>query len=321
MTKYLNAKHGIEIETEGITVQLLVGTGDPSVNGNNASVGSIYLRGDYPGGTYLKYGESNLDWALQVSSDTLVSVSGTLQAQIDSLTMTSGISGTSTFIELTDTPESYSSASGKYPRVSEDSQSIYFDYIHIDVSSPQAPLIPETAVSGTYFVNFEAGRLLIGATGNKPDLVYLGPIGGLAFADKAEESCYGSFKIPYSWNTNSDIKMRINFMNDIAQVGTKVCSWKLDFHTYSPGDFYFSKTTSTADFTFTFPSDCVEGMFHTHDLILPYNDIDNPLSRGDIITFRFYRDGISLTDTLVGDAVLLTLMMEAQVGQHILGGG
>lgn len=320
MTRYLNAKHGIEIESADGTVQLLIGTGNPALLGRAAEIGSIYLRSDAPGGTYFKFAESDTSWSLQMSESSLGVVSGTLQAQIDNIVTISGSPvGPATFLGLTDTPSTYTDNTGKYPRVADDGQSLYFDYVQVDVSSPEAPLIPETAVSGTYFVNFEAGRLLIGATGAKPDLVYLGPIGGLAFADKAEESCYGSFKIPYSWNTNSDIKMRINFMNDLGQSGVKTCSWKMDFHTYAPGDVYGSKTTSTADFTYTFPTDCAEGTFHTHNLVLPYNDIYNPLSRGDILTFRFYRDGLAPADTLVGDTVLLALMVEAQVGQHTLG--
>lgn len=227
--------------------------------------------------------------------------------------------GSDNFLELDDSPATYSGAAGRYPRVNDSGTGLEFDYIEFDTSSNEAPLIPETAVSGTYLVNFEGGRLLVGATGNKPDLVYNGPVAGLAFSDKSIESCYGSFKIPPAWNTDSDIKVKINFMNDDSQSGAKVCSWRMEYHSYAPGDQYSSKTSTVVDIDYTFPANAPAGTFWAHELFMDSNDVNNDLERGDIVTFRFYRDGADSLDTMTGDCVLITLMIELQTGQHIVG--
>ena len=222
-----------------------------------------------------------------------------------------------TLIDLLDTPTTYAGEAGKYVVVSDAEDSVLFEHWEWD---PTSELIPETAISGTYFVNFEGGRLLIGATGNKPDLVYSGPIGGLAFADNKEEACYGIFKIPFAWNTESNIAATVNFMNDDTQTGTKVCSWRMDYHTYAEGEAYGDKTTTTVNVDTALPTDVVEGTFLKHILYMQYDDANNPLERGDVVAFKFYRDGTDAADTMTGDSVLLALMFELRVGQNIAGG-
>jgi hypothetical protein len=181
------------------------------------------------------------------------------------------------------------------------------------------PLIPETGVSGTYLVNFEGGRLLVGSTGNKPDLVYLGPIAGLAFDAAKAESCYGIFKVPYAWNMESDVKLTINYMNDVAQTVSGVIDWHLHYHTYEYGEYYGGKTDTDINVHAEVPP-CAVGTFFTHELYMEYDDPYNPLQRGDVVAFRFYRDGFAVDDTFVGDSMLLALMFELQVGQNIAGG-
>lgn len=274
------------------------------------------------GGTYYHSDLYNLDYAssghtgfastaaLDTVSGTLydeiINVSGTLQYQIDTLT----------FLDLTDTPATYSGHEEKLVYVDQYGTGLEFKYFEWD---PEGPLIPETGVSGTYFVNFEGGRLLIGATGNKPDLVYLGPIAGLAFDASKTESCYGVFKIPFAWNTHSNIKLTINFMNDVAQTVSGVVDWHLHYHTYEYGEAYGDKTDTDINIEATVPP-CDVGTFFTHELYMQYDDPNHPLERGDVVAFRFYRDGASVVDTVVGDATLLALMFELRVGENIAGG-
>lgn len=226
---------------------------------------------------------------------------------------------TDNFNDLVDTPETYVGQEGKYPRVNASGTAIEYDYLEFDIESPEAPLIPETAISGTYLVNFEGGRLLVGATGNKPDLVYLGPVAGLAFNDKSTESCYGSFKVPPSWNTESDVEFTINFMNDVAQTGDTSVAWALDYHTYEPGNVYGDKITTTEQIEFELPTDCAAGTFHSYTMLIASNDINNHIEKNHIMTFQFYREGANAVDTAKGDAVLLTLMVEMKTGQHVVG--
>jgi hypothetical protein len=230
--------------------------------------------------------------------------SGTLQYEIDTLT----------YLDLTDTDSTYSGHAGKYPVVNETEDALELRYFEWD---PEGPLIPETAISGTYYVNFEGGRLLIGATGNKPDLVYLGPVAGLAFDASKVESCYAVFKIPNAWNDNTPIKLTINFMNADAQISTSECRWGLNYQSYEYGEVYGDKTTTVTGVYAPIPI-CDAATYFTQELYLAHDDSYNHIERGDVITFRFYRDGS--VDTMTGDAILLALMFELTVGQNISGG-
>lgn len=209
---------------------------------------------------------------------------------------------TPTFLELDDTPTTYSGGS-RFPVIVNESE-----------TGLEFGLIPETAISGTYFVSYEGGRLLRGATGNRPDLVYVGPIAGLAFDAAKTESCYGSFKIPYSWHSNTEIELKINFMNDDAQTGVTSISWHLAFHAYQEGEFYSDKILTTLHIDADLPSDIAAGKFMIKDILIPYDDVDNPLSVGDTVTFQFYREGLDSNDDAVGDAILISLSFELQTG-------
>jgi len=103
MTKYLNARHGIEIlHKDGLT-QILAGNGDPSTIGREASIGSVFLRSDNGGGLYTKIGVSDTDWLLTSSGTNIENFSG-----------------------LLDTPENYYSAAGKLLMVNSTASGIEF---------------------------------------------------------------------------------------------------------------------------------------------------------------------------------------------------
>ena len=256
----------------------------------------------YDDGKHVKSTASGIEFA----STTFLELSDTPNAYEDGKHVKSTASGIefdyTTFLELTDTPTTYSGAF-RLPLICNDNETgIVFG------------LIPETAISGTYFVSYEGGRLLRGATGNRPDLVYNGPIAGLAFSNGKTESCYGSFKIPYSWHNTTDIELKINFMNDDAQVGVKTVAWCLCFHAYQEGEFYSDKTLTTLHIDTDLPTDVAAGRFTVRTLDVPYDDADNPLSIGDTVTFQFYRQGTAGSDTMSGDAILISLSFEMKTG-------
>lgn len=212
--------------------------------------------------------------------------------------------GNDNFLNLSDTPTTYSGAS-RMPLIGNSSETgVVFD------------LIPETAISGTYFVSYEGGRLLQGATGNRPDLVYIGPIAGLAFDQAKTESCYGSFKIPYSWHSNTEIELKINFMTDDAQVGVTTCAWRLSFQSYVVGETYGSKTLTILDADSVLPSSAVAGTFLTETLMVPYDDVNNPLTIGDTVVFQFFREGLDPGDDMFGDSILISLSFEMKTGDR-----
>ncbi len=67
MTNYLNAKNGIEILHKDGQTQLLAGAGSPAVIGQEASIGSIFLRCDNGGGIYSKVASPDTGWVLTAS--------------------------------------------------------------------------------------------------------------------------------------------------------------------------------------------------------------------------------------------------------------
>jgi hypothetical protein len=104
-TKYLNAKHGIEIwHDDGIT-QIIAGNGDPAEVGREASRGSVYLRSDNGGGIYTKIGDGDYDWQL-----TSVDINAT-------------------FVSLTDTPNTYTDSDGSLVSVNSTTSGVEFSNV------------------------------------------------------------------------------------------------------------------------------------------------------------------------------------------------
>jgi hypothetical protein len=134
MTKYMSARHGIEIwHDDGIT-QLLAGAGDPSVVGQVADIGAIYLCSTVSGALYSKSGPGDTDWLINSYSS---SASSALYK---------------TYLDLLDTPTTYSGQTGKYARVNAAGDGLEFGYLGwidppvYEPGEPLPPLIPETAI-------------------------------------------------------------------------------------------------------------------------------------------------------------------------------
>ena len=103
-------------------------------------------------------------------------------------------------------------------------------------------------------------------------------------------------------------------MNDEVQTGIKTCAFHLAYHSYAEGETYGSKTLTTLHIDTVLPNNAAIGTFLIETLIMPYDDVDNPLSTGDSVTFQFYREGLGPSDDMVGDAILISLSFELQTG-------
>lgn len=101
MTKYLNAKNGIEILHKDGQTQLLAGSHDPTIEGQEAEIGSIFLRSD-GGGVYSKTGPGLLDWSIVVEAED------------------------NTFIQQPDSPATYSGSEGHFLVVDTSASGIRF---------------------------------------------------------------------------------------------------------------------------------------------------------------------------------------------------
>jgi len=196
------------------------------------------------------------------------------------------------FLDLMDTPTSYSGYGGAYVLVKTDEMGLEF--------------VEPTTPSGIDYVRFTAGSFLLGARATRPNIRYAGPVAGLAFDDTKDEIVYGSFSIPSEIMSDSNIVLKIYAMNYGAQTAIRTCKWCLDYHTYDEDDTYTSKTTTTECQSATLSNNAPAGEVFITQIILNYNDANNPLNK-EFISFKLYRDANDATDTLVGDAVLTTV--------------
>jgi len=167
--------------------------------------------------------------------------------------------------------------------------------------------------SKNYSINerFSVGDLLLDSN-NFPSNTVLGPLGALLFSPTTDESTYGSFIVPQEYKSNTNITLKIRYMNAAAQAGTNNCVWAVDYHSYVDGETYASKTTTTVSVTDALPNNAAAGMFQETEMTLSYNDANNPIVAGDTITFRFYRDANNGSDTMTGNAAFFVLIFNIE---------
>lgn len=154
--------------------------------------------------------------------------------------------------------------------------------------------------------------------GDKPSYGVNGVDGFLRFDRASQEATHGSFKIPDTYISGTGIDVEINYMNHAVQTGIKNCVWDIDYHVYSEGETFASKTATNISVTDALPSDAVAFTYQTvtSGISLSYNDSNNPLAAGKTVSFEFYRDGIDVSDTMELDADFLHMVfkIETEVG-------
>lgn len=138
------------------------------------------------------------------------------------------------------------------------------------------------------------------------------PITGLGFSDAEEESMYGVFEVPLKWKRGTSINVKLLYFNDYAQSGTKVCRWALDYQVYETLEKIADKTTTTLTVNHELPENVAADTLMEASMVMPYNDSNNPLSRGSIVPFRIYRDCTDDADTMENDAVFFILTFECE---------
>lgn len=192
------------------------------------------------------------------------------------------------FIDLDDTPNSYSGYSQKIVAVNQLETGLEF-----------------TTISGYVYYPFTPGSLMPGEVGSRPSTRIAGPVGGYSFDDTNEESVFATLRIPAEYRENTNITFGFCCFNNSGQTGSNAVRWSIDYHTYNPYDLYGSKTTSTYSLDIDFTNNASAGEFGHGHLTIPYNDVNNQLHGHTALTFRLYRDSTSVSDTLTGDAVLV----------------
>jgi hypothetical protein len=215
--------------------------------------------------------------------------------------------GAETFLELTDTPDSYAGKTGKYVQVKDDETGL--EYSDIDAAT-----ISGIIYSGN--IEFTSANLFLGPASNtRPHIAAIGPVGGYSFDAIRLEIVYGSFVIPPGATLGTDIIARIAFINDTVQVGDKVCRWCLDYHIYDNLDLYSGKTTTTVCAEHSLPNNAAAGTFLVNeDVIMQHNDANNPVVGGETVAFKFSRDAPHANDTMTGDAILVNITFLVSTG-------
>lgn len=195
---------------------------------------------------------------------------------------------------------------------------VEFVKITLDFSSgAENSFIVDYGDSYGHVEKFCPGALIEG-TPQSPGISTAGPITALSFDDTTNEYMFGSLEIPNTWQRNTDVLVKIRFMNDYSQSGTKVCRWCLDYHVYEDDDYYASKTTTNVCNNFSLSADADADTLFTSEISLSYNDLNNPIGRGKIITFKLYRDAESSSDTMENDAnfILLTFLFITEASTY-----
>lgn len=162
--------------------------------------------------------------------------------------------------------------------------------------------------SGIGIRTYSIGDFLEGST-TAPGIGTAGPITGYLFDDNVNNNLYSTFVVPQIWKPNSNITIKIGYMNDSMQAGTNSVVWRFGYHSYEDGDSYASKSTTISTLTSTLPNNSIAGYFKLDTFpILQYNHANNPFSGGTTIPFQLQRQAIAAGDTLTGDAGLLVLI-------------
>lgn len=204
-------------------------------------------------------------------------------------------SGIDEFTDLIDTPASYSGLGQHYVTVKADGSGLEF-----------------TTTSG--FVDIERfgpGDFIY--DGFPPLKAFLGPVSALAFPDAEVRECWCNFKVPANWKVDTDISVKLYWMNNTAQTGTNTVRWGVEYRTFEHGDTYGSKTSTATELGDALPNNANAGTFSLFEIgSMPYDNANNPFQAGTVITFRLYRDAIDAGDTVTGYAAVLLLTFEFQ---------
>jgi len=176
------------------------------------------------------------------------------------------------FLDFIDTPSTYSGHGEEYVRVKSDETGLEF---YFETPTPGSGINYQTILPNAYMLGIP-----------KPSHEVLGPIGGLGFDDSRQEQVHGSFTIPSDIKSGQDMTILLDYFNDAAQAGVKTCVWTIEYHTYSNGETYSSKTITTVSVNSTLTNNAVAGTFFRATLTLSYNDANNPLNK-NLVTFNY----------------------------------
>jgi hypothetical protein len=126
---------------------------------------------------------------------------------------------------------------------------------------------------------------------------------GLQFDADAEE-VFIDFRIPEDWDGISDIKLVPHWLTEPAdqmQDGETV-KWDINYRSIAEGEAVDNGVLATATATTTQTGTSLDKEFKETELVLPFDDADQPLTAGEYILLQFTRDVTG--DTYTGGAIV-----------------
>jgi hypothetical protein len=75
-------------------------------------------------------------------------------------------------------------------------------------------------------------------------------------------------------------------------------------------EYISQKTTTTISSNCSLPNNANADTYLKTELTMSYNDSNNPINRGEMTTFRIYRDSTDSADTMENGAILTLLTFE-----------
>jgi hypothetical protein len=135
-----------------------------------------------------------------------------------------------------------------------------------------------------------AGSAVLGPSA--PSRYVNGSVSGIGFASDGE-SAYIAWEVPDCWVGAENIALKVYWTNQSgdALLDTETVKWDFEYRVLAFGtDTTTTGTAATATSTYTQSGAGTDGDTHVNALTLVYNDANQPLVAGEVVTGRFDRD-------------------------------
>jgi hypothetical protein len=143
-----------------------------------------------------------------------------------------------------------------------------------------------------------------------PTASVVGLLQGLAF-DADAEALYNALRVPSDWDGASDLALKVAWCNQpsTAIANGETVEWNGNWRSKAEAEAADAGTAGAAATTYTEAADPgTDKEIHVTSLTIDYDDGDQPLAAGDLLSLELKRD--MTTDTYASDAVLLDAWLE-----------
>jgi len=153
----------------------------------------------------------------------------------------------------------------------------------------------------TVSIDFAPSHATVGGTA--PTATTIGTSRGLAF-DADAEIVFLEFEVPGDWVGTSNMELKVYWVPEagVAMSNTETVKWDISYHSTAEGEAIDNGTQKDTTATYTQSGAGTDKELIETELILKYDDANQPLTKGDIVTIVFNRD--MTADSYASDAVV-----------------